>query len=80
MPALSELRLPLYDVHLSQIAAGRPHHSLPAEGVVDLASVCQSLSAYGYDGLVVLEIRDHMEESKALPEKVCAAVSEAKAD
>ncbi len=55
MPDLSKLKLPLYDVHLSQNVDGKMHYSLALDGEVDFVEVCRSLENYGYDGLTVLE-------------------------
>lgn len=66
LPNLDELKLPLYNVHLSQNTAGKKmHHSLVCEdGLVDLVEVCRSLENYGYDKLVVLEVGGIVLESK----------------
>ena len=56
-PDLSELKLPIYDVHISQNAGGKTHHPLTVEGgTVHLDAVVRSLLDYGYDGFVVLEV------------------------
>ncbi len=56
-PDLSELKLPIYDVHISQNAGGKTHHPLTVEGgIVHLDAVVKSLLDYGYDGFVVLEV------------------------
>lgn len=56
-PDLSELKLPIYDVHISQNAGGKTHHPLTVEGgTVHLDAVVKSLLDYGYDGFVVLEV------------------------
>lgn len=56
-PDLSELKLPIYDVHVSQNAGGKTHHPLTVDGgIVHLDAVVRSLLDYGYDGFVVLEV------------------------
>ena len=72
MPNLDELKLPLYNVHLSQNAAGgKMHHLLVCEeGLVDLVEVCRSLENYGYDKLVVLEVGGILMESKQVIDSV----------
>ena len=56
-PDLSELKLPIYDVHVSQNAGGKTHHPLTVEGgTVHLDAIVRSLLDYGYDGFVVLEV------------------------
>jgi sugar phosphate isomerase/epimerase len=66
LPNLDELKLPLYNVHLSQNSAGgKMHHSLVCDnGLVNLVEVCRSLENYGYDKLVVLEVGGIVLESK----------------
>ncbi len=56
LPDLQALKLPLHDVHLSQVKDGRPHFSLThTDGLVDVDKVCRLLADYGYKGTVVLE-------------------------
>ena len=56
MPDLHALKLPLHNVHLSQVKDGRPHFSLThTDGQVDVDNVCRLLADYGYNGTVVLE-------------------------
>ncbi|MBQ6799304.1 MAG: sugar phosphate isomerase/epimerase [Oscillospiraceae bacterium] len=71
MPDLSALKLPLYDVHLSQNVEGKMHCDLTAEdGLLDIREVCRLLSEYGYDGLVVLEVLGDPWESRNVLERV----------
>ena len=57
LPDLNALKLPIYNVHLSQVLDGKAHHSLTlTEGIVDLPGVCRRLADYGYNGHVLLEI------------------------
>lgn len=72
MPDLGKLKLPIYDVHLSQNIAGKMHRALSSEGgLLDIAEVCRRLLDYGYDGLVVLEVlEDYMGESKDTLQKI----------
>lgn len=59
---LSKLKLPVYNVHLSQGLNGKMHVPLTVEkGMVDLESVCRVLKDYDYDSLVVFEVPgDHL--------------------
>lgn len=70
LPDLSKLKLPLYDIHLSQNVAQKMHRPLTEEGSVDVPAVCRMLSDYGYDGLVVLEVSGEASESKKLLEEI----------
>lgn len=71
MPDLRKLKLPIYDVHLSQNVDGKMHCSLASEdGRLDVGEVCRLLSDYGYDGLVVLEVFENIGESKEALEKI----------
>ncbi len=71
LPDLSALKLPIYDVHLSQNVGGKMHCSLASEdGLIDIGAVCRLLSEYGYDGLVVLEVGTHHFESKEALDKL----------
>ena len=64
LPDLRALKLPLHDVHLSQIVDGKMHSALSnAEGTPHIASVCRLLADYGYDGPLVLEVTDRVWES-----------------
>jgi len=75
MPDLHALKLPVYDVHLSQNVGGKMHCDLTSEdGILDVPEVCRLLSDYGYDGLVVLEIRGDMKESKEALEQVLSSL------
>ena len=57
LPDLTKLKLPIHNVHLSQVRGGTANHSLAfTDGDVDLAGVCKALKEYGYDGHVLLEI------------------------
>jgi len=71
MPDLSKLKLPLYDVHVSQNVDGLMHCDLTNEtGCLDVREVCRILLEYGYDGQVVLEVRGSQLESKEVLERV----------
>ena len=75
MPDLNKLKLPLYDVHLSQNVDGVMHCDLTNEaGTLDVREVCRLLRNYGYDGLVVLEVRGDPWESKEVLEQVLATL------
>lgn len=66
MPTLRALQLPLYNVHVSQNVGGKMHYALPDDGIVDVDEVCRRLLDYGYDGAVVLEVRNQIPESRDL--------------
>ena len=71
MPDLNALKLPIYDVHLSQIVDEKPHGALVDEGgTLDIAEIFRSIFDYGYDGLVVLEQWSFLKESRELAEAV----------
>ena len=56
LPDLQTLKLPLHNVHLSQVRDGRPHFSLTyTDGQVDVDSICRQLADYSYAGTIVLE-------------------------
>ncbi len=66
-PDLSALALPIFDVHLSQNVGGKTHISLAeAGGTVDIPATLRALREIGYDGLIVLEVREGHRESLAL--------------
>ena len=67
LPDLGALRLPIYDVHMSQNVGGRTHLSLTsANGSVDLNGALAALRKIEYDHVIVLEIRDGHDESLRL--------------
>ena len=72
LPPLSELELPIFDVHLSQTVEGKPHFSLErTDGIADLPAIVSALRAYGYGGPIVLEVREgHGESYRILKEIV----------
>lgn len=71
LPDLSALKLPVYDVHLSRIVDKKMHSSLATgDGIPNIGEVIRLLAAYGYDGLVVLELPDAWESAKALAAEV----------
>jgi len=73
-PDLSRLKLPVYNVHLSQGFGGKMHFPLTVEnGMVDLQSVCKVLYEYEYSSFVVLETRGEQAQSK----KILEAATEA---
>lgn len=64
LPDLRGLKLPVHDVHLSRIVDGVMHCALTgADGTPDIGEVCRLLTDFGYDGVVVLEVRDQLWES-----------------
>jgi len=69
-PDLSELKLPVHNVHLSQGLNGKLHLPLTVEnGMVDVKSVCEVLKDYGYDSLVVFEVTGEQAECKRILEE-----------
>lgn len=71
LPDLCALKLPIYDVHLSQIVDGKMHAELSKEGgTPDICAVCRLLAAYGYDGVVVLECGHPRENAEVLKLKL----------
>ena len=63
-PDLSALKLPIYDVHVSQIVNGVMHSGfIGPDCEPDIDEVCRLLADYGYDGLIVLETRERIWES-----------------
>ena len=71
LPDLSELKLPLFDVHLSQTVEGKPHFTLERkDGIADLPVIVSDLRAYGYAGPVVLEVREGHGASRAILSEV----------
>lgn len=64
LPDLKALKLPIYNVHLSQVRNGTAHHALTfTDGIVDVDAVCRLLADYGYDGHIALEIGNPLWES-----------------
>jgi len=71
LPDLGALKLPIHDVHLSRIVNGKMHSSLvTGDGTPDIDEVIRLLAAYGYDGLVVLELNDTWGSAEVLTSKV----------
>ena len=63
-PKLEDLKLPIFNIHLSQYANGKMHVPLTVEnGMVDVRESCRVLKKYGYDSFVVLEIHEDFIES-----------------
>ena len=64
-PDLKKLKLPVYNVHLSQGVPGKMHFPLTIEnGLVNVESVVKVLNDYGYDGRVVFETGEPYVESR----------------
>lgn len=51
------LKLPVYNVHLSQCTDGKPHKPLFEEGDVNLNDIYGILDKYQYNSVVVLELK-----------------------
>lgn len=63
-PALEELKLPVFNVHISQYTPDAIHLPLTAQnGKVDVREACRLLKNYGYDSFVVLESHLDVPES-----------------
>lgn len=56
-PELSQLRLPVKNVHLSQCIGGKPHYALDRAGEIDFGNVLQMVDAIGYTGSITMEIK-----------------------
>jgi len=66
LPDLNKLKLPIHNVHLSQIVNGVMHSSLiRGNDAPDLKAVCRLLADYGYNRSVVLEL-DNVSESRTI--------------
>lgn len=64
LPELGKLKLPIHDVHLSQLTNGIMHSQLQElHGTPDITEVCRLLADYGYKGLLVLEVGPQVQES-----------------
>ena len=63
-PELERLKLPIFNVHISQCTDETMHLPLTIEnGKVDLVETCRVLKKYGYKSFVVLEIHEDFRES-----------------
>jgi sugar phosphate isomerase/epimerase len=63
-PDLSELKLPVLNIHLSQCIDGIMHKTLAGEGgVVHVPEVCKPLHDYGYTGRIIFEMGNGYEDS-----------------
>ena len=70
-PDLNSLKLPVYNVHLSQCIAGKMHCPLTAPGgVVRVEDAYTILNRYGYNGRIVFEMRSEYRESMELLRKI----------
>ena len=70
-PALDTLKLPLFNVHLSQLTDEKMHAPLTAQGgKVDVPGVCQLLRDYGYTGRIILEQSTEYAESLQLLQRI----------
>ena len=66
-PDLKTLKLPLFNVHLSQLTEEKMHAPLTAQGgKVDVPGVCKLLHDYGYTGRIILEQNADYAESLQL--------------
>ena len=75
LPDLQALKLPIHNVHLSQVIDGKAHIALVREGgIVDLDAVCRLLKDYGYTRSVVLEIGPPLWESVEILDAVMKGI------
>lgn len=76
VPDLSALKLPLYNVHISQGIGGIMHYPLTVDdGMVDIRGICRALDDYGYRGFVVMELREPLyTESRQILEAAAAEI------
>ena len=66
-PDLSQLKLPILNVHLSQLTEEKMHDALTAQGgKVDVPWVLKALEDYGYKGRIILELTHGRAESLQL--------------
>ena len=66
-PDLSQLKLPVFNIHLSQLTEEKMHAPLTAQnGKVDVPGVCKLLRDYGYTGRIILELSADYAESLQL--------------
>lgn len=70
-PDLSQLKLPILNVHLSQLTPEKMHDGLTAQGgKVDVPWVLKALEDCGYKGRIILELTKDREESLQLLQKI----------
>ena len=71
LPDLSVLKLPIHNVHLSQVVDGKAHLALVREdGIADIEAICRLLMDYGYEGHLDLEIGPPLWESVEILENI----------
>lgn len=72
-PDIFSLKLPIFDVHLSQFADGKAHHPITYEGgVVDFERVFRALAEYGYQGFTVFETGGGYADGKRYIDEIIA--------
>lgn len=54
---LTGLKLPVYNVHLSQCVDSNPHYPLFKMGEIDINEVFETLQKYDYNSTVVMELK-----------------------
>ncbi|MBR4865036.1 MAG: sugar phosphate isomerase/epimerase [Oscillospiraceae bacterium] len=70
-PDLSQLKLPVFNIHLSQLTEEKMHAPLTAQnGKVDVPGVCKLLRDYGYTGRIILELSADYAESLQLFQEI----------
>ena len=74
-PDLNALKLPVFNIHLSQLTEEKMHAPLTAQnGKVDVPGVCQLLRDYGYTGRIILEQSADYAESLQLFREIFRSV------
>ncbi len=74
-PDLDKLKLPLFNVHLSQLTEEKMHAPLTVQdGKVDVPAVCKLLRDYGYTGRIILEQTADYAESLRLLQTVVQTI------
>ena len=64
-PRLQKLKLPIFNVHLSQGLGRKTHLPLTVEdGTVDIEAVCRGLIEWGYEGFLVFELGETGRKAK----------------
>lgn len=61
-PEISELKLPVYNVHLSQCVNRKPHCPLYEDGEIEINDIQKILDSCGYESVIVLELKSIFEK------------------
>ena len=54
---IGDIRIPIYNVHLSQSVNSKPHYPVYEEGDIDFREVLEALQKYNYNSVVVMELK-----------------------